>query len=53
MVSPDTIVKEEPGCNSCTIYYCPVVGCKYNVNNNPLMKHFKTHKLLKQVRFVK
>jgi len=30
-------------------YYCPVLGCKYNLNFGQSMKSFKTQKLLKQV----
>jgi hypothetical protein len=31
------------------MYYCPVLGCKYNLHFGQSMKSFKTQKLLKQV----
>lgn len=30
-------------------FYCPVIGCKYNINFGQSSKSFKTQKLLKQV----
>lgn len=33
-------------------FYCPVLGCKYNLNFGQFVKSFKTQKLLKQVSLV-
>lgn len=30
-------------------FYCPILGCKYNLHFGQSMKSFKTQKLLKQV----
>lgn len=30
-------------------FYCPVLGCKYNLHFGQSIKSFKTQKLLKQV----
>lgn len=33
-------------------FYCPVLGCKYNLNFGQPVKSFKTQKLLKQVSLI-
>lgn len=49
MVLSENGVKRNSNQNINDTFYCPAMGCKYNLNFGPLAKSFRTQKLLKQV----
>lgn len=52
MVLSENDIKRNSGRIANDTFYCPVLGCKYNLNFGQLAKSFKTQKLLKQVCLV-